>query len=256
MTLFDLLLEEVDVSKTSAPYDFFTCDADNNVICYKTADKLRKLVDLDTDLDRERLLAIILGQNYFDFCAAKDGNFYIETEKLQFLKDIQVEGDLYGFGDPCQRNQLVCIRGTCNNYDCSNCPGSKNGYSIREFPVCNKERKLLGTSVWTIKWATKLDLLYDILEWLQMCHDSLDVMVVNFDFTPFDDNDLSYDWICFAVLITGNKIRFITSAAECKSLFIEYSEKYECIDYLIEESINLLSTDGKFHFPRPAAAIR
>ena len=110
--------------------------------------------------------------------------------------------------------------------------------------------------MWTAKWATDVDIIKDILGWLKYCK-GLDVLIVNFDFTPNpfseDNRELDFEYVCFCALVQGNNIKFINDAKDIGRLYHKYSRRYWCVDYEIEESINLDVDDMSkaFRLERP-----
>lgn len=265
MNAFDLLFKKCDSNESVY---FYTITPENEIWYLGASDVLKscqgfkepEYLDyiIETFIDKHPIYGEV-GMWYVD----ENKPVLIEYEKFQPYMGITIEGDITLAKNPIQRNQLVCIRGTCSHLQCGGCtfqtPVEDDDYRyvLGKLPCCDKERKLLGTSVWSAKWANTLDIIRDILWWVVRCsseHSSgLQVFIINFDFTPIQNQpSLSYRYSCFAVEIKGKTIRYISDIKERKKLFLEYS-KFECIDYEIEDAINLsyFHEPSNFEFPKP-----
>lgn len=234
-------------------FTYYTVEPDGQMVILHIRDWIVERCKEISENDFIHWLAVCLGINdddLFDSVLFSEECAFIEYTQLDFLKSINIEGDITCFREPCQRNQLVGVRGTCSQ-ECPDCIPEFSGYALRDLPICDKEKNLLGTTLWTAKWATIFDMLRDVFFWVRYCR-CLDVLIYNFDFTPYgDDIDLHYDSCVFAAYIQGNTIRFIESASERKKLFKKYSKTYECVDYKLEDVIREGCDCRAFLFDKP-----
>ena len=285
MTFFDLLFENktVDNGIILNGYKFYSVTPDGKFLYYKKADSL-----IDTEQYMFNYLNI--DEAYYFYTPdweerADDDLIYLDYSHIEPLLSVTVEGTLDRNIYPKCRKQFVAIRGICDHQCPKNLPDNLSGYSLHKLPSC--DGKYVGTTVWTGKINNNEDTIKDIWDWLSYCK-GLDVLIINFDNTPtpFDDadsrigninsdilikgsnpdiktiSDLDFDSVCFCALVRGSTIRFINDVAEIEQLYHEYSSKYWCIDYDIEDSINsyydsdhkfrrLIDEEGAFRLERP-----
>lgn len=243
--LFDLLFEYeiTDIDTFLDGYIFYSVTPDNKYLFGRSSGFIEKYIEryedilncismlLDWDDDFEYYVRSCMNSCY--------DTAFIDYDSLKPLFDITIEGNADEVDNSFIRNQFVAIRGTCD-HKCSAYPDDYNGYALWKLPSC--DGKYVGTTVWTNKYATVSDFLIDIEYWLRYCK-GLDVLIVNFGITPDcnipEERDLNYEEVCFCVLVRGSNIKFVTKADEIKRLYLEYSHKYWCTDYEVEDSINL-----------------
>ena len=237
-SLFDLIFDHelTDTDTSLDGYNFYTVTPDNKYLYFRSSGFIEKYDDFLESISR--FLDWDNDFYYYVYKSIEDfETVFLDYDSLKPLFGITIEGSVDEIDNGVTRNQFVAIRGTCD-HKCPEHTGNYSGYALWELPSC--DRKYVGTTVWTRKYATVPDFLIDITYWLRYCK-GLDVLVVNFDITPEFDfpkaRDLKYKNVCFCVLVRGSNIRFVTKVQEIKSLYLEYSHKYWCMDYEIEESM-------------------
>lgn len=240
MRLFDLLFASIETEHEidSKAYKFYSITPEHKFLFYGNS-------GLMDDLDFDEYAFDYLSINS---CEVYDDPVYIEYSNLKPLFNITVEGYMGQYGG-VNRNQFVAVRGTCNHKCQGNCPDDYTGYTLHKLPCCDK--KYIGSTMWTGKWNNNADTINDIWNWLKYCK-GLDVLIINFDYTPGPEEGLDFEHVCFCALVKGTHIRFISDKEEIGKLYYEYSNKYWCMDYKIEESINFDNEgSGVFKLEKP-----
>lgn len=241
LTALDLIFDCVITSDMEAVaneiYDFYSIMPDGNFLLMRNKGFIEDLL---------YFMECITGGEDTDWESNGD-SVYADYTKLEFLRGITVEGDA-PTEEPNQRNQLIAIRGTCD-HKCPQCIEKYNGYALREIPSCDKN--LVGTTVWTSKWATLSDFMLDVFMWLRQCR-GLDVLIINFDFTPDEYNrELDFGYAACSILVQGNTVKFLSDKDGIPKLYKKYATTYECTDYEIEKAINYCCDTFVFEFEKP-----
>ncbi len=236
MTALDLLFDCIITDDMEAA-------ANENYDCYSIMPDGRFILMKDKDFMKDWLRFNIIGVEDFG-C---EDNFYIEYSKLEFLRDIMIEGSMPA-GEPYQRNQLIAVLGTCD-HKCPQCKEEYDGYCLRAIPNCNGN--LVGTTVWTRKLATLSDFMEDVFMWMKQCK-GLNVLIINFDYTPDEKHpDLNFEQAYCSILIQGNAMKFLSNKDHIQKLYKKYAAAYECYDYSIEDYISHPEDSFYFRLDKP-----
>lgn len=133
----------------------------------------------------------------------------------------------------CQRNPLICIRGTCDK-QCNRLKNLVDFYCFQELPCFNSRP---DWNVWSTSNPNFCDLLKDIMKFITLCpHTSTFITI--FEYTPTaEEPELSFEY-CTGILIKNTSVTIIKNSSRIKDLYDEYNKKYPTEDRQIEASIS------------------
>lgn len=191
----------------------------------------------------------------------EDEMLFINWQTLQPLFNISISDPAdFPEKEPLMRNQLIVIRGTCSGQ----CPGKfipRYGYVARMLPSCEPVSRItddgkllcslrdddfevcglkadgnvkIGTALWSQKFATFRDMLFDAVYWANCCK-CVDAVIFNLDTDP-QVNRPETDGAYAAIHIKDGKLKVVTGSA-LEKLYHKYC-RYPAVDYDIEKSLS------------------